>query len=51
MKADTFAKLLVLQTLVDSEVGYLLEHRPPSVDQFREGLITRVSEGSRIGCV
>ena len=44
MKADTFAKLLVLQTLVDSEVGYLLEHRPPSVDQFREGLITRVSD-------
>jgi hypothetical protein len=44
MKADTFAKLLVLQTLVDSEVGYLLEHRPPSIDHFREGLITRVSD-------
>jgi hypothetical protein len=44
MKADTFAKLVVLQTLVDSEVGYLLEHRPASVDQFREGLITRVSD-------
>lgn len=44
MKADTFAKLIVLQTLVDSEVGYLLEHRPPSLDQFREALITRVSD-------
>jgi hypothetical protein len=44
MKADTFAKLLVLQTLVDSEVGYLLERRPSSIDHFREGLITRVSD-------
>lgn len=44
MKADTFAKLLVLQTLVDSEVGYLLETRSPSIDQFREGLISRVSD-------
>lgn len=44
MKADTFAKLIVLQTLVDSEVGFLLEHRPASIDHFREGLITRVSD-------
>ncbi|HEX6925681.1 MAG TPA: hypothetical protein VF167_09625 [Longimicrobiaceae bacterium] len=44
MKADTFAKLLVLQTLVDAEVGYLLQTRSPSLDEFREGLITRVSD-------
>ena len=44
MKADTFAKLLVLQTLVESEVGLLLEQRPVSLDLFREGLITRVSD-------
>jgi hypothetical protein len=44
MKADTFAKLVVLQTLVDADVGYLLEHRPSSPDQFREGMISRVSD-------
>jgi hypothetical protein len=44
MKADTFAKLVVLQTLVDAEVGYLLEHSTASPDLFREGLITRVSD-------
>jgi hypothetical protein len=44
MKADTFAKLVVLQTLVDAEVGYLLEHRSSSLDHFREGMITRVSD-------
>lgn len=44
MKADTFAKLIILQTLIDAEVGELLEQRPASIDQFREGLITRVSD-------
>lgn len=44
MKADTFAKLVVLQTLIDADVGYLLEHRPLSPDQFREGMIARVSD-------
>lgn len=44
MKADTFAKLLVLQSVVDAEVGWYLEHRPESTDGFREGLISRVSD-------
>ena len=44
MKADTFAKLLVLQSVVDAEVGWYLEHRPESADGFREGLISRVSD-------
>lgn len=44
MRADTFAKLLLLQTLVDAEVGRLLEHRAASPDRFREGLIARVSD-------
>lgn len=44
MKADTFAKLLVLQTRVEAEVGLLLEERPASFDHFREGLISRVSD-------
>lgn len=44
MKADTFAKLLLLQTLVDAEVGRLLEHRAATPDRFREGLVARVSD-------
>lgn len=44
MKADTFAKLVVLETLIDAEVGYLLEHRPQSMELFREGLVARVSD-------
>lgn len=44
MKADTFAKLLVLQALVDAEVGHLLEQRPQTLDQFRERLVARVSD-------
>jgi hypothetical protein len=44
MKADTFARLVILETLVDAEIGYLLEHRPPSAERFREGLVARVSD-------
>ena len=44
MKADTFAKFLVLQAVVDAEVGWYLEHRPGSTDRFREALISRVSD-------
>lgn len=44
MKADTFAKLLLLQTLVDAEVGRLLEDRAVTPDRFREGLVARVSD-------
>ncbi|HEX8431394.1 MAG TPA: hypothetical protein VF625_08910 [Longimicrobium sp.] len=44
MRADTFARLLVLETLVDAEIGYLLEHRPGAPERFREGMIARVSD-------
>ena len=44
MKADTFAKLLVLETLLDAEIGRFLEDPPLSMDTFREGLIARVSD-------
>jgi hypothetical protein len=44
VRADTFARLLVLETLVDAEIGYLLEHRPGAPERFREGMIARVSD-------
>ncbi|HYW08129.1 MAG TPA: hypothetical protein VE913_14295 [Longimicrobium sp.] len=44
MRADTFARLLILETLVDAEIGYLLEHRPAAPERFREGMIARVSD-------
>jgi hypothetical protein len=44
MRADTFAKLVVLETLVEAEIGYLLEHRPADPQRFREGMIARVSD-------
>lgn len=44
MKADTFAKLVVLQTLFDAEIGFLLEQRPSSMELFREGMVSRVSD-------
>ncbi|HET6764626.1 MAG TPA: hypothetical protein VFH27_13170, partial [Longimicrobiaceae bacterium] len=44
MKADTFARLVILETLVEAEIGYFLEHHPPSSERFREGLVARVSD-------
>ncbi len=44
MKADTFAKLVTFETLIDAEVGFWLEHHPPSADRFREGMVTRLSD-------
>jgi hypothetical protein len=44
MKADTFAKLVVLAALVEAEIGHFLEHRPASLELFREGMITRISD-------
>lgn len=43
MKADTFSKLIILQTLIDAEVGHYLEHHP-SMEGFREGMVTRISD-------
>lgn len=44
MKADTFAKLVVLETLIDAEIGHFLEAPPASMETFREGLVARVSD-------
>ncbi|MEX2571236.1 MAG: hypothetical protein WD737_08000 [Gemmatimonadota bacterium] len=44
MKADTFAKLVVLEALIEAEIGYFLEHRPPSLELFREGMVARISD-------
>jgi hypothetical protein len=44
MKADTFAKLIVLDALVEAEIGFFLEHTPPSLELFREGMVARVSD-------
>jgi hypothetical protein len=44
MTADTFAKLVVVETLIDAEIGYFLEHRPPSVERFKEGMVARISD-------
>ncbi len=44
MKADTYAKLIILEALIDAEIGHFLEHRPASADRFREGIVSRVSD-------
>lgn len=44
MKADTFAKLVVLDALIEAEIGYYLEHNPPSFELFREGMVARISD-------
>lgn len=44
MKADTFARLIVLETLIDAEIGHFLEEHPSSMDLFREGIVARVSD-------
>src|SRR5687768_4259982 len=44
MKADTFAKLVVLDALVEAEIGYFLEHNPTSLELFRESMIARISD-------
>jgi hypothetical protein len=44
MKADTFAKLVTLETVIDAEVGFWLEHHPASMDRYREAMVSRVSD-------
>ncbi len=44
MKADTYARLLSLEALIDAEVGYWLERHPRRTDQYRETLVARVSD-------
>jgi hypothetical protein len=46
MKADTFAKLLVLDAIIEAEIGYFLEEEEhlDSLELFREGLVARISD-------
>jgi len=44
MKADSFAKLVVLDALIEAEVGYFLEHGSSSLELFREGMVARMSD-------
>lgn len=44
MKADTFAKLVVLDALIEAEVGHFLRDRPSSMELYLEGMVARVSE-------
>jgi hypothetical protein len=44
MKADTYARLLSLEALIDAEVGYWLERHPQRTDRYRETLVARVSD-------
>jgi hypothetical protein len=44
MKADTFAKLVVLDAIIEAEIGYFLKHDPPSLELFREGMVARISD-------
>lgn len=44
MKADTFAKLTILEALIEAEIGYLVAARPASGERFREGMVARVSD-------
>lgn len=44
MKADTFAKLVVLDALIEAEVGYYLQDNPTSFELFREGMVSRISD-------
>jgi hypothetical protein len=43
MKADTYARLVVLDTLVEAEIGFLLAHHPPLTEELREGMAGRVA--------
>lgn len=44
MKADTFATLVVLETLMDAEVGFFLRQPAGGLESFREALVARVSD-------
>lgn len=44
MRADTFSKLIILQTLIDGEIGYYLEQHPASSELFREGMVSRIGD-------
>lgn len=44
MRADSFAKLIVLDAVIEAEVGYHLERPAESVELFRETMVGRISD-------
>lgn len=44
MRVDTFARLILLDTLVRADVGHLLGQDPLSTDQFRDALTSRIGD-------
>lgn len=42
MKADTYARLVVLESLMDAEIGHRLEHGPG--DRWVEAMVARISD-------
>lgn len=44
MKADTFARLVVLETLVDAEIGHRLERGAPGPERWVEAMVARISD-------
>ena len=44
MKADTYARLVVLETLVDAEIGYRLERGASAAERWVEAMVARLSD-------
>jgi hypothetical protein len=44
VRADTFARLVVLETLVDAEIGHRLELGAPSAERWVEAMVARISD-------
>jgi hypothetical protein len=44
MRADTFARLVTLEALIEAEIGWYLAHHPPAAERFREGMISRIGD-------
>lgn len=44
MKADTYARLIVLETLVDAEIGYRLELGGAAAERWVEAMVARISD-------
>jgi hypothetical protein len=44
VRADTYARLVVLETLVDAEIGHRLERSAPGTDRWVEVMVSRISD-------
>jgi hypothetical protein len=44
LKADTYARLVVLETLVDAEIGYRLEIGAATQERWVEAMVARISD-------